>query len=221
MIQGIDVSHWEGEIDWDAVKLSGIDFAYLKATQGTWMVDDWLHTNVKGCKDAGVHYALYHFLDPFSDPGKEQYDFFMEKTQGLHSALPNALDVEWKGDLSNSKLTTWVLDFLDNMDDWLLYSNLNYLDNILQKPDEIAEHADLWLAWPSTASQPRMPKKYDADKVKVWQWSWTEHIPGIVGDTDANMIIDEAWYRSHVGGNGESWAKITVPHGVEVTVEHV
>ncbi len=218
MIKGVDVSHWNGNVDFHKLKAAGYDFAIIKATQGTWMVDGKLLHNVAACQDAGMEHSLYHFLDPIMDgyqDGNEQYEFFMDNTTGLHGELPNALDVEWQGDLSNFGLTELVLDFLIQPGEWLIYSNLNFFNNILLQPDDIAQHADIWLAWPSLyASKPRMPLHYAASEVKLWQYDWT--------DFDKNKVLDEAWYESYLTPEPpQHIVRVIAPKGVEVDVIYV
>ena len=218
MIKGVDLSHWNGDVDFHKMKADGYDFAIIKATQGTWFVDDKLLRNVAWCQDAGMAHSLYHFLDPCMDgmqDGNEQYEFFMEKTEGLRGELPNALDVEWQGDLSKSDLTALVLDFLIQESDWLLYSNLNFLNNIILQPEDVAQHADIWLAWPSLfASKPRMPLHYKESEVKLWQYDWT--------DFDKNKVLDEAWYESYITPSPPSGRVVTliVPAGDKVDVKY-
>lgn len=195
MIKGVDVSHWQGDVDFDALKRQGYEFAIIKATQGTWFVDPKLKQNVARCEAAGMAHSLYHFLDPIQDgyqDGSEQLNWFHQNTVGLHGQLPNALDAEWQGPLTNLQYTGLVLDFLQStILRWLLYSNLNFLDNIIKRQDEIAEEADIWLAWPSGITPPRMPKHYDESLIKIWQWDWSDNL-------DKNRVLDPAWYYSHV-----------------------
>jgi len=218
MIKGVDVSHWQGNVDFERLKADGYDFAIIKATQGTWLVDEKLLRNVAACGDADMAHSLYHFLDPIMDgyqDGNEQYEFFMDNTTGLHGKLPDALDVEWQGSLSKFGLTELVLDFLIQPGEWLIYSNLNFFNNILLQPDDIADHADLWLAWPSaTAMKPRMPLHYSASEVKLWQWDWTAGL-------DKNRVLDEAWYRSYVTPEPpQHIVRVIAPKGVEIDVTY-
>lgn len=219
MIKGLDVSHYNSDppyekINFKKVKAAGYDFVIIKATQGTWMVDDFLEYNAKAAPDADLKTGLFHFLDPYDESGDNQYDYFMENTDGLHGELQDSLDVEWKGELTNAKLTSMVLEFLVKppvIPKWLLYSNLNFLDNILTNPDEIADVADLWLAWPSeTATYPRLPRHYPESILKLWQKSWTRKVDGIKDPTnDEDVVIDEAWYGT--GGISNPIYQVSVP----------
>ena len=191
-----DLSHWNwknGVVDLQ--KFVDYDGFIFKATQGTWMVDDCMEESVNQARDLNKPHSLYHFLDPCMDgyqDGNEQYEYFMDNTAGLHGELTDGLDAEWQGDLSKIEYTALVLDFLIQPTElMLLYSNLNFLDNIILQPDDVARYADIWLAWPSLyASKPRMPLHYKESEVKLWQYDWT--------DFDKNKVLDEAWYQSYV-----------------------
>jgi GH25 family lysozyme M1 (1,4-beta-N-acetylmuramidase) len=67
MILGTSVSHWADVINWKAEKAKGVDFAWVKATQGNYTVDDKLDYNCKGAQDAGMVVGLYHYQDPNVD----------------------------------------------------------------------------------------------------------------------------------------------------------
>ena len=83
-----------------------------------------------------------------------------------------------------------------------LYSNLNFLDNVLNEPARIATLIEgIWLAWPApTANAPRMPKNYPSELVKLWQRSWWVKIDGCDGVTDENVWL----------GTQAEWEKLTV-----------
>ena len=235
MIKGVDVSpRWQKDIDFKKLKAQGYDFAGIKATQGTWLsyqqdntdkgiVHENLGEMVARCEDADMEHFLYHFLDPVMDEGEdedytqtgnEQLSFFHAETIGLHGQLPNGLDCEWQGTLTNLQYTALVLDFLDSaMLRWLLYSNLNFLDNIIKRQDEISENADLWLVWPSGLSPCKMPRYYDDSEVKIWQWDWSDNL-------DKNRVLDEVWYYSHVPPEIYATVRVIAPPGITVDVQY-
>ena len=105
-VDGIDVSRWQGNINWTQVKNSGIDFAFTKATEGVNYVDPKYHTNMQGAKAAGVLIGPYHFCridslngidftsyelgygDPFL-PGTDPYiDAVSEANDFLDAIMP-------------------------------------------------------------------------------------------------------------------------------------
>jgi lysozyme len=93
MLRGIDVSHYQGTIDWSRVKTAGIRFAYIKATQGASFVDPLVEKNVYGCAAAGIPFGLYHVF--LANTGAAQLDNW-KKTQARMGGgdLPAWLDIE-------------------------------------------------------------------------------------------------------------------------------
>jgi lysozyme len=92
MIPGIDVSHWQGSIDWAKVKAAGIQFAYIKATEGARLVDPQLLNNVSGAKAAGIPYGLYHVFLP--SLGLAQIGHWLSVSTVYEPQLPSWLDIE-------------------------------------------------------------------------------------------------------------------------------
>ncbi len=95
-IQGIDVSKWQGPIDWMSVKGAGTQFAYIKATEGGDHVDDRFRENWDGAGRAGVPRGAYHFVF-WCRSAKDQMDWFKRNVPNDPTALPPVLDVEWNG----------------------------------------------------------------------------------------------------------------------------
>src|SRR5262249_5104026 len=81
-LEGVDVSHWDGAIDWSKVAGSGRAFAIAKATEGTSFLDPQFHTNWTGMKSAGLVRGAYHFFRP-ADSGVAQADWFLSSVGGL------------------------------------------------------------------------------------------------------------------------------------------
>jgi lysozyme len=97
MVRGIDVSHYNGEVDWAGVARLGIEFAFAKATQGDDVIDAKFESNWKGMRDTGILRGAYHFigLPSGNDDVHRQIDHFIA-TVGplLPGDLPPALDLE-------------------------------------------------------------------------------------------------------------------------------
>lgn len=93
-ILGIDVSHWQGAIDWVQVAEAGVKFAFLKATEGL-VVDPMLKLNAQGAKAAGIPYSLYHVWRPDVDALAQEtaFDNAVDADQ-LAPQLPIVLDIE-------------------------------------------------------------------------------------------------------------------------------
>src|SRR5262245_10163417 len=80
-VQGIDVSYWQGNIDWQKVSDAGIHFAYIKATEGGDRVDPRFLHNWNAAKEAGVPRGAYHFMY-WCRRAKEQAAWFVSKVPG-------------------------------------------------------------------------------------------------------------------------------------------
>jgi lysozyme len=92
-IKGIDVAHWEPEIDWARVRAQEIRFAFVKATQAADFVDDRFPSHWTGAKQAGILRGAYHFIDPRVD-GRLQAQHFLRTVRLEPGDLPPVLDLE-------------------------------------------------------------------------------------------------------------------------------
>ena len=95
-IRGIDVSHHQGEIDWARVRSSGIEFAYIKATEGTDFKDPSFAKSWSAAGAAGIKRGAYHFFR-LETPGDAQASNFIATIPNEVDALPPAIDLEFSG----------------------------------------------------------------------------------------------------------------------------
>jgi lysozyme len=93
---GVDVSHYQGDIDWAAAGKAGVDFAYIKASEGEGYADPAYQTNSGGCVQAGIPYGAYHFFR-FDREGAKQAEFLLKTAPYAQGMLPYAVDVEFTG----------------------------------------------------------------------------------------------------------------------------
>ncbi|SFC48444.1 GH25 family lysozyme [Clostridium uliginosum] len=134
--KGIDISHYNGDIDFKKVKASGIDLVYIKATEGTTYVDNYLGINYNGAKSAGLKTGFYHFLVGTSSP-ETQADNFYNNIKDKQSDLKPVLDVETTGFDVMDYTLRFIEEFkkISNMDICIYtYSDfISNLDNRLAK----------------------------------------------------------------------------------------
>ena len=203
MIRGLDVSHWQGDLDWSAIAAApDIGFAIVKATQGTKFVDPRFHANVVAASGVGLKVGAYHFADLDNEPAAEMAHF--ASVVGVVQpmlALPPALDVESMRGLASFPTSTgaaeWVAEWLDA---WastysvvpLLYCNLS----ILHKYLSTLRDRHLWLAkWSVQAD----PGTYEQGTVKVWQYTDGTATSPLAGHrVDLDRVVDENWYSPPV-----------------------
>lgn len=98
-VQGIDVSHHQGAIDWPAVADDGVRFAWIKATEGGDWVDPRFAENWEGAGRAGIPRGAYHFFT-FCRPGVEQAANFLATVPVTEGELPPVVDLEYGGNCS-------------------------------------------------------------------------------------------------------------------------
>ena len=93
---GVDVSSYQGEVDWSALASQGVDFAFIKATEGSLLQDRQFAANWAGAAAAGVRAGAYHFLS-YDSPGDTQADNFISTVPVTEGALPPVVDIEFYG----------------------------------------------------------------------------------------------------------------------------
>lgn len=187
----IDVSSFNGAIDWQKVKDSGVDFAMIRASYGWFYKDNNVDNNVRGCEAVGLPYGLYHYSYATNiDQAKIEVDNFLALANSYNPSLPLALDMEdadnWKaknGNPSNEMLTE-ICDYFGKRIEsesknkyFLLYANLDYFRNRLDG-NRLSRY-DKWLAqW--YVSQPSIG-------CGMWQYSAKGRVAGINGDVDMDI----------------------------------
>ncbi len=199
-IHGIDVAHFQGEIDWRKVARSGVNFAFIKATEGGDFADPKFSDNWRGAKQAGILRGAYHFYY-FCRTADEQADWFMRNVPRDRKALPHVLDMEWTNSKtckfrpSPAKVRSEMRIYLKKVTAHygkrpVIYSTPKfYEENKLWK----VKGYDFWLR--TVAKHPR--QLYGNRPWTFWQYSSTGRIPGIEDDVDLNAFrgSTRAWKR--------------------------
>ena len=101
-VRGIDVSHHQGVIDWSQVAGAGVDFAFIKATEGGDHLDTRFDENWRQAGEAGLTRGAYHFFT-FCTPGDIQADHYLAVAPPAPDVLPPAVDVEFAGNCRSWK----------------------------------------------------------------------------------------------------------------------
>ena len=191
-VHGIDVSTWQGEIDWRRARAAGVNFAFLKATEGGDRLDPAFRQNWAAARAAGVPRGAYHFFY-HCRPAIQQARWFIAHVPSDPSALPPVLDMEWNahsptcpGRRPASEVRAEARIFLDAMTRAygrrpLLYTTVDfYADNQLWK----LQGVDFWLR--STAKHPS--DSFPGQHWLIWQYTATGQVPGIAGQVDLNAF---------------------------------
>ena len=209
LIEGIDVSHWQGSINWNSVKNDGVKFAFAKATEGVDFIDSRYVQNMNSARAAGVLIGPYHFARPDSfesnplDAANEANDFvdaiepyyqvpgkFLRPVLDVER-LPGAGDIP-AGTTQKSFLSEWIRDFVAVVESRLgfaplIYANSNYAKNYFES--DLAQY-DLWIArW--THNPLVTPTSSNLGIWNDWEfWQWTDswRVAGIAGNVDGNLF---------------------------------
>jgi lysozyme len=182
-VHGIDVSSYQGRIDWDEVARHKVRFAFIKATEGVSLRDRRFARNWRGAKQAGICRGAYHFFQPNYD-GTQQADLFVRTADLGPGDLPPVLDVEAPEfhdvAVMRQNIATWLRLVERHYGVRpILYSNYSFYRRYL------AGHFDkypLWLAH-YEVEKPTL----DRDKWIIWQHSDEAYVPGIRGAVDFNV----------------------------------
>lgn len=102
-VRGVDVSAYQGAIDWPTLSAQDIDFAFIKATEGSSFVDSRFAYNYKEAQKTSLRIGAYHFFS-FDSAGETQADHFIETVQRIPGMLPPVVDIEFYGDKEKIRL---------------------------------------------------------------------------------------------------------------------
>ncbi|MBO7260366.1 MAG: glycoside hydrolase family 25 protein [Bacteroidaceae bacterium] len=187
-IYGIDVSHYQGRIEWDKVADMNdngysIDFAIIKATEGGTHKDSLFDKNIENARRAGLICGAYHFYNPATSPRK-QAEFFIENANLQKGDLIPVVDVEKRGN-SKTELQRELIDFLSILENHygvkpIIYTSAKFKERYLDNP--VLNEYPLWVAH-YYAEQPEVESKW-----VMWQYSDRSHIDGIAVNTDFNIF---------------------------------
>ena len=186
-IHGIDVSHYQGNIDWPSVASSHVRFAYLKATQGSDYVDPSFSHNMAHIRKTTLLVGPYHFFDPKVDT-KQQLDNFLTTIKGQTLNLVPMVDVESNEQLTAQEVQKSLLKFLQQLEKRIGCQPIIYSYASFWQTDITAEfdNYSFWLAdFSKTPHPPAGVKHWD-----IWQYSDKGQIPGIEGPVDMDVIMD-------------------------------
>ncbi len=204
MKNGIDVSRWQGNINWDLVKNSGMSFAIIKlggADQG-YYVDSCFEQNYAKAKAAGIPVGAYWYSNAKSgDEARKEARFFIEKLKGKQFEYPVYMDVEEKAmlNLGREKLSDVIASFLNEMESAGYFAGLYMSASPLSSltTDGIKKRYAIWVAHYGV-SKPSYNGQYG-----MWQKSSTGKVNGISGNVDLNeCYVDYPKQIKSDGRNG-------------------
>jgi GH25 family lysozyme M1 (1,4-beta-N-acetylmuramidase)/uncharacterized protein YgiM (DUF1202 family) len=207
--EGIDVSHWQGTIDWATVRAAGKRFVFIKASESTDFVDPNYVNNVAGAKAAGLFVGAYHYADPDTTPGDgaAEADHYLDTAPLQTGDLIPVLDLEVTGGLSATQLQDWVKAYLGRIYERTGVRGMIYMSPAFwrSKVGDSTWFADngykvLWIAHWTTASSPDLPAHdWGGNGWTFWQYTSSGSVPGITGRVDLDRF------------NGTDFSVVQVP----------
>jgi GH25 family lysozyme M1 (1,4-beta-N-acetylmuramidase) len=217
--KGLDVSHYQGAIDWIQVSSAGYGFVFAKATEGTTLIDPTYAINRAGTNSLGLRIGAYHFARPGGSGAAgivanaiAQADFFVGIAEPAAGDLPPVLDLEERGGLSVADLLQWTQAWLDEVNaltgvDAMVYVSPAFWKTALGDSPAIASDSHLlWIAHWTTNTAPTVPaSNWGGLGWTFWQWTDCSTIPGIAHCADGDRLN---------GTNPVQFALPAFPHGV-------
>jgi len=187
-VYGIDVSEYQGDIDWDKVSTifgeHTIYFVYIRATAGKDKVDERFTENWKARKNKRILQGAYHYYRP-DENSIEQANNFISTVKLKKGDLPPVLDIERISSIQSlERLKTGLQKWLKKVEKHygvkpVIYSGSHYFTNYLKK-----EFKDYPL-WVANYNRTKIPIRHDW---KIWQYSDKGRVKGIDGKVDINVF---------------------------------
>ena len=191
-VDGIDVSHWQGDIGWMKVAGAGYEFAFAKGTEGVGWTDTMFHQNMAEGENAGVYLGIYHFARPdLGNTGAEEANYFLSVVGDYLKSgyLRPVLDLEVGTSLGKAALSSWVVEWMETVKNRtgispLLYTNPNYINYYLNT--SVTEY-DLWVAHWTCEPEP----SYNVPNTGTWRdWAfWQYYGPGDLGHAAIRVAV--------------------------------
>lgn len=188
--RGIDISEFQGEIDFEEVRRSGIEAVYIRVGAGEY-TDEYFAENYERAKAAGLKIGFYHYVTARSvDEGRRQARFFASLAAGREPDMRLAMDFEYFGSLSVSQINAISEAYLDELTaltrrEAVIYSDLSNARNIFSRA--LAEKYPLWAAQYG-ADEPSANGKW-----REWvgfQYTDEGRVDGIYGNVDRNIFTE-------------------------------
>jgi GH25 family lysozyme M1 (1,4-beta-N-acetylmuramidase) len=209
LTEGIDVSHWQGTIDWTKVRAAGKKFVFIKASENTSFVDSKYATNRANAKAAGLLVGAYHFAQPGTgaNDAVAEADHFVNTARIRSGDLIPILDLEVTNGMGTTALQAWTRSFLTRVYDRTgvragIYVSPSFWSGNMGNSSWFAANGYkvLWVAHWTTASGPSVPAgNWGGHGWTFWQYTSSGTVAGISGRVDLNRY------------KGTDFTKVRVP----------
>lgn len=197
-VSGIDVSNWQGTIDWGKVAKSGVKFAFMKAAEGGDYTDPTYATNRTNANANGIVIGAYDFAQPSTTAGQAEAeaDYFVNVAKPKSGDLVPVLDLETTNGLSAANLQLWVKKWMYRVYQRTglratIYVSPSFWSTYMGNTTWFAQNGfrTLWIAHWTSATGPTLPATNWANNSwTFWQWTSSGTVPGISGRVDMDRF---------------------------------
>ncbi|QCR31252.1 GH25 family lysozyme [Lysinibacillus sp. SGAir0095] len=194
--EGIDVSRYQEDIDYEAVANAGMEIVIIKSSEGVDYTDPNFEVNYEGAKAAGLKVGFYHFLTATTvEQAREEANFFASIISGKEIDIKPVMDFEELDGLSVKEINAIALAFAEEIESLtgypvMVYSNADNATNVF---GESLTNYSLWLAQ-YDGNEPSDEVIWDT--WAGWQYTDTGSVEGINGDVDLNIFNDGIFIES-------------------------
>lgn len=186
---GIDVSHYQGTINWAAVAASGkVGYAYIKASESVSFVDDYYQYNMAEARKHGINVGSYHFYRAHVDQDA-QFRHMVSVIDPAKQDLVPVVDVESANGVSVETFASRLRRFLKRVEEYygrppILYTYVNFYNKYIAHRG--FDHYPLFIAF----YQDYKPSVSDGNKYIMWQYTSKGHVNGIHGNVDRSKFMN-------------------------------
>lgn len=178
-VMGVDVSHYQGDIDWQELERQNVSFAFIKATEGSGHIDEFARRNLESTAETNIKISAYHFFS-FDSSGETQAENYISVVGKDDINMPPVVDIEYYGDKSANKpdgeeLEKILTPLMTRLEDYygvkpIIYTTLA----MYNKYKEYFSDYPLWIR--SVYCEPEFVQW------KFWQYSDKGELYGFVGE---------------------------------------
>lgn len=196
-LQGVDVSGFQGEIDWERVRADGIDFAMIRAggrfmQSGGIYDDSFFDRNMTGALEAGLRVGVYFFSQAITaQEGEEEAEYLLSRMEGYEVTMPVVIDWEYLGGSDSrvygvepAQVTAAIRAFCDRIRE-AGYEPMVYLNSYcgyIKIDLRLLTDVQVWFA--QYTEVPAFRYRFD-----MWQYTGSGQVDGIDGDVDRNLYF--------------------------------
>lgn len=191
-VHGVDVSKYQGDINWKQLSRQGIEFAFIKATEGGDRLDEAFAKNIHDARRAGIASSAYHFFY-FCTSAKKQARWFIRNVPRMRGSMPHVLDMEWNSKSPTCRLRPPAETVRKEMEIFMRMIKRHYgkrpiiYTTVDFHRDNLEGHFNKDVFWlRSVKAHPRVT--YPGRNWAFWQYTGTGRINPVEGDIDINVF---------------------------------